>query len=145
MLRSLLPPNNLTIRKRSPKRLPIVSKRSTKKYSTKLPSLSQIKQSIPSTSFRSMSSKYGTHVKKLTYRLANTIPVGTTVYALIGQYYPMMKTKKEKLKAITPITFKEWNGTYLTVKEKRILPYELYLYKNAMVSGSGADPVYVFV
>ena len=94
---------------------------------------------------------YGPYATKFSYLLAKSFPVGTKVYALMGQNYGSLQyvTKKYRLKELTEFVVGGWDGKYLTIferdKDNDIHDYEIYEYKNYMVSGSGADPIYVFV
>lgn len=144
------------------------SKRSpSKKYkhstiSESLPTLAEIKDSIPtniSTIVKdenmfltnadiqdSVRDWYGPYATKFSYRLAKSLPIDTKMYALIGQWYPSMSspTKQNRCKQLTKIVLGDWEDKYLTIFEKN-MDYQIYEYKNYMVSGSGADPIYVFI
>lgn len=123
---------------------------------------SQIKASLPSPYNRSSSpfvtlanakKAFGPHLIRLTRSVARDLE-GQRVYVLEEQAWNDLvfkdpelpshgETKQERLKAISSMKIGSRDGEDLNVQMGKH-KYQAYYFKNGYVTGSGADPIFVF-
>ncbi len=127
--------------------------------------LSEISSSLPTTykmtsnnaevSLANVRKAFGPKVSPLTPSLAKSL-VGKTVFALEGQNYTdsifyddgntQPHTKNTRLKELTQLKLLAFDGEELFVKNLKLdFEYPTYVSKGVYSSGSGADPIFVYV
>lgn len=110
-----------------------------------LPKKVNEKFATAATSLKVAQNFYGQHARKLTLNLAKVLK-GQTVVALQGQAWNMETSLQGRTKTLESLSV----GAIIGKKQNLSVrlnknSFELYLYGGAYVSGSGADPVFVFV
>ena len=125
---------------------------------TSLPSYTKAKDSVENDrSLRVAKRAFGKHLVILTPAVAKKL-VGQNVHALTGQAWPEValysddesntgETEANRMSHIYSILIKAFDrDDELTIMDWNMdLEYNAYLFENRYVTGSGADPVFVFV
>jgi len=134
--------------------------RSSESSKTKsIPTLSQVIASLPALTKKKIKEArsssetqdefikkiYGQHAKPLTVKRAKQLPLNQKICFLEGQEYDMIEDIGDNESGIQvhEITKKTYDHEGLQLQIDG--DWYMYEYKGKMVTGSGADPVYVFV
>lgn len=93
---------------------------------------------------------YGEHASLLTRSLAKRLIPGKLYRCLVGQAWWLLKTDEQRVERIDRLRFLFYNPVkgvrFKTCKEEgRDYTFWAYPYKGILGTGSGCDPVYLFV
>lgn len=128
-----------------------------------IPETRQVDQNIYGT-LKHVRALYGPNVHYFSKTVAKALASGSTVYGLEGQDFWSAQSKAEKRKQVKKITFwgyhpdfemgltslddvtlKPGNDIVITVEGFIKEPYSAHYYKNTFSTGSGSDPIFVFL
>lgn len=88
---------------------------------------------------------YGKYARCLTHAMAQKIPIDQKLYVLAGQgFYQFGTTKSSRMKHVETWRVVGRNKDDELVVKFRNFEFKCYLYEGVYVTGSLADPVYVF-